>query len=98
MSRTPEYKPGEFQWSFLLPQYWGIWVGIVFLMILAILPWAIQHRLADLLGQMAFKYLKSRRETTLRNLEVCFRNGQLKKFRTMPVWSLLTRCSVYLKP
>jgi len=54
MSRTPEYQPGEFQWSFLLPQYWGIWVGIVFLMILAILPWAIQHRLADLLGQMAF--------------------------------------------
>ncbi len=41
-------------------------------MILAILPWAIQHRLATLLGNLSFKYLKSRRKTTVRNLEVCF--------------------------
>ncbi|MEK5745718.1 lauroyl acyltransferase, partial [Acinetobacter variabilis] len=47
-------------------------IGIVFLMILAILPWAIQYRLASLLGSLSYKYLKSRRETTVRNLEVCF--------------------------
>lgn len=72
MSKKPDYKPGEFQWSFLLPQYWGIWIGIVFLMILAILPWAIQYRLGQWIGALCFKYLKSRRKTTLRNLEVCF--------------------------
>ena len=72
MSKTPKYQPGEFQWSFLLPQYWGIWIGIVFLMILAILPWALQHRLASALGNIAFKYLKSRRKTAIRNLELCF--------------------------
>lgn len=72
MSKTPKYQPGEFQWSFLLPQYWGIWIGIVFLMILAILPWALQHRLASALGNLAFKYLKSRRKTAIRNLELCF--------------------------
>ena len=72
MSKSPEYQPGKFEWSFLLPKYWGIWIGIIFLMILAILPWAIQHRLATLLGSISFKYLKSRRKTTLRNLEVCF--------------------------
>ncbi|ANF80980.1 lauroyl acyltransferase [Acinetobacter sp. NCu2D-2] len=72
MSHQPEYKPGEFQWSFLLPQYWGIWIGIVCLMILAILPWALQYRLGQALGNICFKALKSRRETTLRNLEVCF--------------------------
>ncbi|WP_216935306.1 MULTISPECIES: lauroyl acyltransferase [unclassified Acinetobacter] len=72
MSTQPEYKPGEFQWTFLLPRYWVNWLGIIFLMILAILPWAIQHRLAYLLGHLSFKYLPSRRETTLRNLEVCF--------------------------
>ncbi|HAA07617.1 MAG TPA: lauroyl acyltransferase, partial [Acinetobacter schindleri] len=72
MSKKPDYQPGEFQWAFLSPQYWGIWIGIVFLMILAILPWAIQYRLASLLGSLSFKYLKSRRETTVRNLEVCF--------------------------
>ena len=72
MSKKTNYQPGTFQWSFLLPQYWGIWMGIIFLMILAILPWAIQHRLATFLGHIAFSKLKSRRHTTLRNLEVCF--------------------------
>ena len=72
MSKENTYTPGEFQWSFLLPQYWGIWMGIILLMLLAILPWAIQYRLAHFLGNLAFKQLKSRRKTTLRNLEVCF--------------------------
>ncbi|MFW1858527.1 lauroyl acyltransferase [Acinetobacter defluvii] len=72
MSKKHHYKSGKFYWAFLLPQYWGIWIAIVFLMLLAILPWAIQHRLATLLGNLAFKYLKSRRKTTVRNLEVCF--------------------------
>lgn len=41
-------------------------------MILAILPWAIQYRLGQFLGSVAFNNLKSRRKTTIRNLEVCF--------------------------
>ncbi len=72
MNKEHQYKPGEFQWRFLLPQYWGIWIVIVFLMLLAILPWAIQYRLATFIGHLAFKRLKSRRKTTIRNLEVCF--------------------------
>lgn len=72
MSKKPDYQPGEFQWSFLLPQYWGIWIGIVMLMILAMLPWAIQYRLAQALGHLSFQCLKSRRTTTRRNLQVCF--------------------------
>ena len=47
-------------------------IGIVFLMILALLPWALQYRLAVFLGETAFKHLKSRRKTAARNLEVCF--------------------------
>lgn len=72
MSKKHHYESGKFYWAFLLPQYWGIWIAIVLLMLLAILPWAIQHRLAILLGNIAFKRLKSRRKTTVRNLEVCF--------------------------
>ncbi len=41
-------------------------------MILAILPWAIQYRLGQFLGSVAFNNLKSRGKTTIRNLEVCF--------------------------
>ncbi|MDQ8953689.1 LpxL/LpxP family Kdo(2)-lipid IV(A) lauroyl/palmitoleoyl acyltransferase [Acinetobacter rudis] len=72
MSQHQAYQPGQFQWSFLLPKYWGIWIAIVFLMLLAILPWALQYRLAQWLGHIAFKYLKSRRKTTIRNLQLCF--------------------------
>lgn len=72
MSQKSNYQPGKFYWSFLAPQFWGIWIAIIFLMILAILPWAVQHRLASCMGNGAFKYLKSRRKTTVRNLEVCF--------------------------
>lgn len=72
MSQKQPYTPGEFQWSFLLPKYWGVWIAITFLMLLAILPWAVQWRLAHGLANLAWKYLKSRRKTTIRNLEVCF--------------------------
>lgn len=61
-----------FRWSFLLPQYWGIWIGLTFLMLLTILPWFVQRKIAHALAAIAWKTLKSRRETTLRNLEVCF--------------------------
>ncbi|MDV2469728.1 lauroyl acyltransferase [Acinetobacter chinensis] len=72
MSKKHQYKPGKFYWAFISPQYWGIWIAIVFLMLLAILPWAVQYRLATVLGNFAFKSLKSRRKTAVRNLEVCF--------------------------
>ncbi len=60
MSQKQPYTPGEFQWSFLLPKYWGVWIAITFLMLLAILPWAIQWRLAHGLANPAWKYLNSR--------------------------------------
>ncbi|ENV35274.1 LpxL/LpxP family acyltransferase [Acinetobacter gerneri] len=72
MSKKQHYIPGQFYWSFLLPKFWGVWIAIVFIMLLAILPWAVQHRLASWLGNFAFNKLKSRRKTTIRNLEVCF--------------------------
>ena len=62
----------HFKWSFLLPQYWGIWVGLTFLLLLTILPWFMQRKLAYGLAHVLWKALKSRRNTTVRNLEVCF--------------------------
>ncbi|MCH7313076.1 lauroyl acyltransferase [Acinetobacter sp. ANC 3882] len=72
MTHERKSKAGEFQWSFLRPKYWGIWVALIILMIFAILPWAIQWRLADILSKLAWKGLKSRRKTTIKNLEICF--------------------------
>ena len=72
MSQKQPYQPNQFQWQFLLPKYWKIWLAIIFLMLLAILPWAVQWRLAHGLAAVCWRVLKSRRNTTLRNLEVCF--------------------------
>ena len=72
MSQKQPYQPNQFQWQFLLPKYWKIWLAILFLMLLAILPWAVQWRLAHGLAAVCWRVLKSRRNTTLRNLEVCF--------------------------
>ncbi len=72
MNSEQYHEASKFQWSFLLPKYWGIWVAILILMIFAILPWAIQWRLAEGLSKLGWKYLKSRRKTTIRNLELCF--------------------------
>lgn len=67
-----QFKSGEFQFSFLAFKYWGIWFLAFILMLFAMLPWAIQWRLADFLSKIAWKSLSSRRKTTLRNLQACF--------------------------
>src|SRR5690554_2522691 len=72
MPQPQDYQPGEFQWSFLLPKYWSIWIGIIFLMILAILPWAIQYRLGQWLGTLAFPFWFSARKPAVRILDLCF--------------------------
>lgn len=64
-------KP-HFQWSFLLPRYWGLWIGLTILLFLTTLPWAIQRRIAVFIANTAWKKIKSRRYVTLRNLELCF--------------------------
>lgn len=61
-----------FRWSFLLPQYWGVWIALTFLMFLTILPWTVQRFFAHGLAKLAWRFLRSRRETTIRNLELCF--------------------------
>lgn len=62
----------SFTWQFLLPKYWGIWLGLSFLLLLTVMPWFIQRQIAYALAKLLWKYAKSRRNTTLRNLEVCF--------------------------
>lgn len=72
MTKQESYISGKFYWSFLLPKYWHIWIGIACLMLLAILPWALQWRIANILASLCWVLLKSRRTTTIRNLELCF--------------------------
>lgn len=82
MSNKNTYQSGKFYWDFLHPRYWLTWLNITLLMLLAILPWCIQRHLAHLLANVAWILLKSRKKTTLRNLEVCFPEwSEQKRFR-----------------
>lgn len=72
MDNASPSDPSRFQWSFLLPKYWGIWLITFLLFILAILPWGVQRKISTLLVAPAWKYLHSRRKTTIKNIEVCF--------------------------
>ena len=62
----------HFKWSFLLPQYWGIWFGLICLLLITILPWVLQRQIAYMIANLCWHTLKSRRHITVRNLEVCF--------------------------
>ena len=42
----------KFSWSYLLPKYWGIWLGIVALFFLAFMPFRWRDKLAAVLGLM----------------------------------------------
>lgn len=55
-----------------MPKYWKIWILLPFIIFLALLPWSFQWRIAKVLVHPSWKFLKRRREITLKNIEICF--------------------------
>jgi KDO2-lipid IV(A) lauroyltransferase len=74
MSSTPNKNIDQPKFSsrFLAPKYWGIWLGVFFLLPLAFMPWLVQRSVGRGLGRLLWRALKSRRKTTLTNLRVCY--------------------------
>lgn len=68
-----------FEWHFLHPRYWMIWSMLPIIFILVILPWFIQWRIAKFLVNPTWKYLKRRRQITIKNIEICFPNKTSKE-------------------
>lgn len=67
----PGYMP-KFRWSFLLPQYWGIWLGIFALLLLGLLPYRIRDYIAAKLGVIIGHKAKKQRRRAEINLKHCF--------------------------
>ncbi|MEE2002453.1 LpxL/LpxP family Kdo(2)-lipid IV(A) lauroyl/palmitoleoyl acyltransferase [Alkalimonas sp. MEB108] len=65
-------KAPQFQWSFLHPRYWGIWLGSALLWLISWLPYAVLMKLGDGIGLLLLKLLKSRAKVARRNIELCF--------------------------
>lgn len=68
----------KFMWAFLHPKYWGVWLGVLCLLILAYVPFRCRDKLAVGLGKIVFRYLKQKGKKQYRradvNLRYCFPN------------------------
>ena len=62
----------HFSWSYLKPQYWGIWLGIFFLLLLAFVPFHLRDKLAGKLGIWIGHKAKKQRTRAQTNLQYCF--------------------------
>lgn len=85
------YKIGyqhQFSKAFLHPKYWGVWLGIFALAILAYVPYRLRDKFAAWLGKRVAKYLKGKKQYHRAdvNLRYCF-----------PEWSAEKRADVIEK-
>ena len=66
----------KFLREFLHPKYWGVWLGVFGLLILAFVPFRLRDKLAAGVGKIAYRYLKSKgKKQYVRadtNLRYCF--------------------------
>lgn len=72
VSPAPAPPLAPFQSRFLLPRYWGIWLGFALLWCLTFLPWPAQRQLGCWIGELVWQLGKKRRNDTLTNLRLCF--------------------------
>ncbi|MDO4697155.1 MAG: lauroyl-Kdo(2)-lipid IV(A) myristoyltransferase [Pasteurellaceae bacterium] len=64
----------QFSKAFLHPKYWGVWLGIFALIILAYVPYRLRDKLATQIGKVVAKYLKGKKQYHRAdvNLRYCF--------------------------
>ena len=70
--RTAPIEKKPFQWQFLLPKYWGIWLLAAMILPIIYLPLRWQFWLGRQLGIFIYKIAGSRRRDTLINLKLAF--------------------------
>uniref|UniRef100_A0A486XQ14 Lipid A biosynthesis acyltransferase n=1 Tax=Rheinheimera sp. BAL341 TaxID=1708203 RepID=A0A486XQ14_9GAMM len=62
----------QFNWRFLLPNYWLLWLGAALLWLISWLPYSILMWLGQSFGRLLYRTLKSRAKVARRNIELCF--------------------------
>lgn len=58
--------------SYLVPKFWGVWIGLGFLRLLYGLPLSWQFALGRMLGKLSYRIATKRRRITTINLALCF--------------------------
>ena len=64
----------QFSFTYLLPKYWFIWIFLSLTLLIAYLPTRIRGVLGTALGKIIFKFSKSKRHITRKNLSMTFKN------------------------
>lgn len=72
------YEP-HFSWGYLHPKYWGIWLGIFCLILLAFVPFRLRDKFAAALAKRVYKKIKKPRWRVQTNLEQCFPQWSAEK-------------------
>ncbi|TCP97674.1 lauroyl-KDO2-lipid IV(A) myristoyltransferase [Cricetibacter osteomyelitidis] len=65
------YDP-KFLKAFLLPKYWGVWLGVLGLVLLGLMPFRWRDWFAGKIGLLAAKLAKKPRHKARVNLQYCF--------------------------
>ncbi|MFZ7222672.1 lauroyl-Kdo(2)-lipid IV(A) myristoyltransferase [Avibacterium avium] len=65
------YDP-KWQWAFLLPKYWGVWLGIFALALFAFAPFRLRDKIAAKIGLLVGQKAKKQRHRARVNLQYCF--------------------------
>ncbi|MBE2893732.1 lauroyl-Kdo(2)-lipid IV(A) myristoyltransferase [Spirabiliibacterium falconis] len=76
------YDPA-WSWRFLLPHYWGVWLGIGIIALLAFLPYRLRDTVAAKLGRVVSRKAKKQYHRAKVNLDYCF-----------PTWSETQKSAV----
>ncbi len=71
-SLTSEHHQPRFQWAFLHPKYWGLWLALVAALMFAFWPHRIRDPLAGALGRFVGRRARRTRRRARINLELCF--------------------------
>lgn len=64
--------PIKFQPHFLIPKYWGIWLGVGFLKTVSLLPLTLQFKLGASFGRLVHRFAKQRRKIAFANVTRAF--------------------------
>lgn len=69
---TKKSSPPCFSYRFLLPKYWGIWIGVGLLRVLSFTPLSKKERVGKVLGYLLGKLAPKRKRLALANIQLCF--------------------------
>lgn len=82
MSKNRVVQP-NFKWSFLLPQYWLVWIAVFIQVAVSWLPYSWQLLLGRAFGSLLFRLNLKRAKVALINLRLCFPDKQESELNSL---------------